>query len=35
VEVEPAAEQWGEGFSPEVEARLPELLEKVWTLSTP
>jgi hydrogenase maturation protease len=35
VEVEPADESWGEGFSPEVEGRLPELLEAVWTSTRP
>jgi hydrogenase maturation protease len=31
VEVEPADEGWGEGFSPEVEARLSDIEEAVWT----
>jgi hydrogenase maturation protease len=31
IEVEPADEGWGEGFSPEVEARLPDVLEAVWS----
>lgn len=31
VEVEPADDGWGEGFSPEVEERLPEILEAVWS----
>src|SRR5919109_1144914 len=31
VEVEPADEGWGEGFSPEVEARLGEIEEAVWS----
>jgi len=31
IEVEPGAEGWGEGFGPEVAARLPELVEAVWT----
>jgi len=35
VEVEPADESWGEGFSPEVEARLPELEEAVWSSARP
>ncbi len=35
VEVEPADEGWGEGFSPEVEARLPEVLETVWNSTRP
>lgn len=33
VEVEPADETWGEGFSPEVEAKLPEVMETVWSLT--
>ena len=35
VEVEPAEEGWGDGFSPEIEARLPEVLEAVWTSTEP
>ena len=35
VEVEPQDENWGEGFSPVVERRLPEILEAVWTLTEP
>jgi hydrogenase maturation protease len=35
VEVEPADEGWGEGFSPQVEAVLDELLETVWTSTRP
>ncbi len=35
VEVEPADEEWGEGFSPEVEARLPEVVEAVWSSTAP
>ena len=31
IEVEPADEGWGEGFSPEVEARLAEVEEAVWS----
>ena len=31
VEVEPGPERWGEGFSPEVQGRLEEILETVWT----
>jgi hydrogenase maturation protease len=31
VEVEPGEEGWGEEFSPAVAARLPEVLEAVWT----
>jgi len=35
VEVEPADEGWGEGFSPEIEAKLPEIEETVWNLTKP
>jgi hydrogenase maturation protease len=35
VEVEPADEGWGEGFSPEVEARLSDIEEAVWTSTRP
>lgn len=35
VEVEPADEGWGEGFSPEVAARLPEIVEAVWSSTKP
>lgn len=35
IEVEPADEGWGEGFSPEVEAVLPDVLEAVWTSTRP
>ncbi|MDQ3767939.1 MAG: hydrogenase maturation protease [Actinomycetota bacterium] len=35
VEIEPADETWGEGFSPVVEAKLPELEEAVWSLTGP
>ena len=35
VEVEPADETWGEGFSPEVESKLPEIEEAVWSLTRP
>ena len=35
VEVEPVDEGWGEGFSPEVERRLPEIVETVWTSTAP
>jgi hydrogenase maturation protease len=31
VEVEPADDGWGEGFSGELETRLPEVEEAVWT----
>jgi len=35
VEIEPADETWGEGFSPEIDAKLPELTETVWNLTRP
>lgn len=35
VEIEPADETWGDGFSPEVEAKLPEIMETVWSLTRP
>ncbi len=35
VEVEPADEGWGEGFSPVIESRLQEVEEAVWTLTKP
>jgi hydrogenase maturation protease len=35
VEVEPASEEWGEALSPEVEERLPEILEVVWSSTRP
>jgi len=35
VEVEPADDSWGEGFSPPVQARLPEIVEAVWTSTRP
>jgi hydrogenase maturation protease len=35
VEVEPADEGWGEGFSAEIEARLPEIIEAVWSSTRP
>ena len=35
VEVEPADENWGEGFSEAVERRLPEIVEAVWTSTEP
>ena len=35
VEVEPATEQWGEAMSPEVEERLPEVVETVWSSTRP
>ena len=33
VEIEPADETWGEGFSDEIEAKLPEIMETVWSLT--
>ena len=35
VEVEPEDEGWGEGFSPTIEARLPEVVEAVWSSIRP
>lgn len=35
VEVEPADETWGDGFSPTIEAKLPEITEVVWSLTKP
>ncbi len=35
VEVEPADEGWGEGFSPQVTARLEEIEEAVWSSTKP
>jgi hydrogenase maturation protease len=35
VEVEPADENWGEGFSPEMEAKLGEIEEAIWSLTAP
>ncbi len=35
VEVEPADESWGDGFSPQIEAKLPEVMETVWSLTKP
>lgn len=35
VEVEPAEDDWGEEFSPPVQARLPEIVETVWTSTRP
>jgi hydrogenase maturation protease len=35
VEIEPADEGWGDGFSPEVEKRIPDLLEAVWSSTRP
>ena len=35
VEIEPGSEDWGEEMTPEVEERMPDLLEAVWTLTRP
>ncbi|HEX6586323.1 MAG TPA: hydrogenase maturation protease [Solirubrobacterales bacterium] len=35
VEVEPASEQWGEELSSEIEERLPEIVEAVWSSTRP
>ncbi len=35
VEIEPADETWGEGFSDIVEAKIGEVTETVWTLTKP
>jgi len=35
VEVEPHDQGWGEGFSPTIEERLPEVLEAVWSSTRP
>jgi hydrogenase maturation protease len=35
VEAEPADENWGEGFSPQLEAKLPEIEEMVWSFTRP
>ena len=35
VEVEPADEGWGEGFSPTIEEKLSEVIETAWTLTAP
>jgi hydrogenase maturation protease len=35
VEVEPANEDWGEGFSPQVERVLDKVLEVVWSSTRP
>jgi hypothetical protein len=35
VEVEPADEGWGEGFSGDVAAKIPEIVEAVWTSTRP
>ncbi len=33
IEVEPADQTWGDGFSPLIEAKLPEIEETVWNLT--
>ncbi len=35
VEIEPADEGWGEGFSPTVEAKLTEIEETIWSSTRP
>jgi len=35
VEIEPADETWGDGFSPLIEAKLPDIMETVWSLTKP
>lgn len=35
VEVEPEDMGWGDGFSPTIERRLPEVLEAVWSSTRP
>jgi hydrogenase maturation protease len=35
VEVEPEDEGWGDGFSPTIQNRLPEVLEAVWSSTRP
>jgi len=35
VEVEPADEGWGEGFSPVIEAKLAEIEEAIWSSTRP
>ncbi len=35
VEVQPGDETWGEGFSDVVQAKLPEIVETVWSLTRP
>lgn len=35
IEVEPASEQWGEELSPEIEERLSEIVEAVWSSTRP
>lgn len=35
VEVEPTDEAWGDGFSPLMEERIPDVIEAVWSLTRP
>lgn len=35
VEVEPADQGWGEGFSPQIQSRLAEIEEAVWSSTQP
>ena len=35
VEIEPGHEGWGEGFSPLIQQRLPDVVEAVWTFTQP
>lgn len=35
VEVQPADETWGDGFSDVIQAKLPEITETVWNLTRP
>ncbi len=35
IEIEPADEGWGDGFSPVIEAKLGEIEEAVWTSTRP
>ena len=35
VEVQPADETWGDGFSDVIDAKLPEIMETVWSLTRP
>jgi len=35
MEVEPVDETWGDGFSPQITDKLPQILETVWSLTKP
>jgi hypothetical protein len=35
VEVEPKDRDWGDGFSPTIERRLPDVVEAVWSSTRP